>query len=153
MDEHQEIRQKLVELIEPILKDSFMELVDLDLIHGHHIRIKIDRLAGKVSIDDCAMVSKKVNAIPGIEDVVKGNYSLEVSSPGMDRPLNKKQDFERFKGSKAKVITHEPVDNSNVFIGLIKDFDGQVLLIGTGSGDARIDYSNIKKANLEIDVF
>lgn len=153
MDENLETRQKLIELIEPLLKDSFMELVDLDLIQGHHIRIIIDRPAGKVSIEDCAMVSKKVNTIPGLEDVVKGNYSLEVSSPGMDRPLKKKHDFERFKGSKAKVVTHDAVNNSNVFIGLIKDFDGQALLIGTASGDVRIDYANIKKANLEIDVF
>jgi ribosome maturation factor RimP len=153
MEESLKTREKLVEIIEPLIKDSFMELVDLEILPGRQIRVVIDRTQGKVSIEDCADISRKIGDIPGLEDVVKGVFSLEVSSPGIDRPLKKRDDFLRFKGSKVKIVTHQPVNNLTFFIGLIRDIEVNDVIIAQDGKETRIDLANVKKANLEIDVF
>jgi len=153
MDEMLQKREKFVEIIEPIIKDAFMELVDLDIQQGRHIRVFIDRPQGKISIADCADISRKIEKIPGLEDILAGNYSLEVSSPGIDRPLKKIEHFARFKGSKVKIVTLEPVEGLTFFIGLIRDVEGETVIISQGSKEIRIDFAKIKKANLEIDIF
>ncbi len=95
------------------------------------LQIMVELLDGStVSVDDCGKISRTVSALLDVEDLIKGAYSLEISSPGIDRPLVKPADFERFAGYVAKIETHRPLDGRKRFRGR---------LLGIAGGDVRID--------------
>src|SRR6476659_9969093 len=101
--------QKLIQLSEPVVAGQGYELVDLEFknepqVGGWVLRVFIDKPDG-VSLDDCAAVSRELSAVLDVEDAIPIAYSLEVSSPGLNRPLKKAADFERFVGKKAKIRT------------------------------------------------
>ena len=107
-----ETQKEIEELVAPILDDFGYELVDLQLRQeGRQVAlyIFIDKPGG-ITLDDCVEVSREVGAILEIEDPIKSAYRLEVSSPGLDRPLKKPADFERFTGRKAKLKSREMID-------------------------------------------
>ena len=122
-----------------------------------------DPLAG-VTHGDCANFSREFGTILDVEDAVPGSYTLEVSSPGLDRKLTKAADFERFTGSRMKVTTRNPVNNNRYFEGRLESFrDGQLKLdlsvaskksrkkMGVAASETNtisIDFSNVEKANL-----
>ena len=147
-----DVKLEIISAVEPVIKDYFMELVEIETgtAKNRYIRIKIDKPGSGVSVDECAHISKVINGL--LEDkIIKENYTLEVSSPGIDRPLTKPEHFERFRGKRAKIITFEKTEHSNVIKGKIKDFDGKLLKLETEKKDVIIEYGNIKKANLEIE--
>ena len=110
------------------------------------LRIFLDHPSGKVTHDHCADVSREVSTILDIEDVVPGNtYTLEVSSPGMDRKLYKAADYERFKGRLVKLTTFEPVNGNRHFEGRLVNFAGGFLTVDTA------DRGRTKKKSLKID--
>ena len=145
------VKIRLEEVIEPIIKDNFMELVDIEIAQWNHIRVKIGRINGNVSLDDCTFISRKIAEIEGLEGIITGNYSFEVSSPGIDRPLKKIADFVRFAGKKAKVVTIVKIQEEKVFLGFIKAVEGNDVL--KEHKEVRINFDNIKKARLEEEVF
>ena len=129
------------------------------------LRIFLDRLDGKVTHDDCANVSREVSTILDVEDTVPGStYTLEVSSPGMDRKLYKAADYERFTGRLAKITTFEPVNGNRYFEGRLKSCrEGRVTIDILDRGHSKkarasavqesgaymeIELANIEKANL-----
>ena len=124
-------------LITPILDDLGFELVDLQVVQDGRqmaLRIFIDKPAG-VTLDDCVVVSREAGAILEIEDPIKAAYRLEVSSPGMDRPLKKPADFERFAGQTIKLKTLRLADpdqrghTRKTFVGTLLGFkEGQIRL-------------------------
>ena len=146
-------------LVMPILDDLGFELVDLLLQQDGRqlaLRIFIDKPGG-VNLDACATVSREVGAILEIEDPIKSAYRLEVSSPGMDRPLKKPADFERFAGQKVKLKTLRLTDpdqrghTRKTFVGTLLGFeDGQVRLelSDKEGGLAVFPLAEIEKANL-----
>lgn len=104
--------EKIEQLIGPILDDKGLELVDLEFVREGHswaLRVFIDKDGG-VNLDDCAETSYEISALFEVEDPIATAYRLEVSSPGLDRPLKKVADFERFTGHLVKVITREGFD-------------------------------------------
>jgi len=106
------LQQKIETLIAPIAEDFQYELVDLEIKSeggGSVLRIFIDKPGG-ITLDDCVAMSREVGAILEIEDPIKSGYRLEVSSPGLDRPLKKPADFEKFSGSKVKLKSHNLID-------------------------------------------
>jgi len=108
-------------LIMPILTDLGMELVDLELKREGRdwfLRLFIDKPGG-VTLDDCVEVSREVSAILEVEDPIESAYRLEVSSPGLDRPLKKAADFERFAGSEASVKLRRPLEGRRNFEGVL----------------------------------
>ena len=121
--------------------------------------VNADWLAG-VTHEDCANYSQEVSTILDVEDVVPGAaYMLEVSSPGLDRKLSKASDYERFTGSRIKLMTREPVNGNRHFEGRLENFDGERLTLNIGAarkkkGKAQdekkveIDLANVEKANL-----
>ena len=126
---------------------------------GEILRVVLDRPGPaatpeeSVSIDDCARVSHELGTILDVEDFLPGAYTLEVSSPGLDRPLVKEADFRRFKGKKAKVRTRTPVEGQSVFRGVILDAgEGQVDLEVEPGRKIGISLAEIEKANLIIDI-
>jgi ribosome maturation factor RimP len=105
-----------------------------------------------VSVDDCARVSRDLSAILDVEDVVPSAYTLEVSSPGLDRPLRASADYERFTGRQAKIVMRERVDGQGFFRGKLGGLDGDAVLIDAEDGQRhRVPLQVITRANLEVE--
>ena len=126
--------------------------------NGMVLRIQIDRpgpaakAEDSVSVEDCAHVSRDLSAILDVEDVVPAAYTLEVSSPGLDRPLRRPDDFRRFAGRQAKIVMREKVDGQGYFKGKLGGFDGADVLIESENGKMhRVPFELITRANLEVE--
>jgi ribosome maturation factor RimP len=142
------------ELLEPILAEYRLELYDM-VFKGTGrkgmLRVYIDREEG-VTIDDCANVSRELGTLLDVHDVIEGSYTLEVSSPGLTRELRNPFDFMRYKGKKVKIKTEVAIQDRNVFIGKLLEYEDDCARVETESGTYVIPYSHIEKANLELDL-
>ncbi len=143
----------------PLVSSLGLELVETEYKReGRHmvLRIFIDREGG-VSLDDCAAVSRELSAVLDVEETVTGNYTLEVSSPGLNRPLKTRADYERYKGRLVKIKTSEPLPDEQgnrrkTFLGELEGVDGDVVCIHLREGQqARIPIDSVAKANLEFE--
>lgn len=127
----EEILERLGPRLEQIVSFAGMELVHVEARResgGMILRLYIDREGG-VTLDDCARISRQVSAELDADDPLPGRYTLEVSSPGLDRPLTRERDFERFAGSTVRVVTASPVDGQRHFKGRLDGLrDGSVQL-------------------------
>lgn len=116
------------------------------------IRIYIDKPGG-ITLDDCSDVSRDIEACLDTDDLIPTSYVLEVSSPGIERGLYSAEDFKRFSGSDARIKTAEPVEGKSSFVGTILNVEnGAVLVNDRLAGEVRIDLSNVKRANLKVDL-
>ena len=118
---------------------------------GTILRLYIDKQGG-VTLDDCAHVSEGVSAMLDVEDPIESAYHLEVSSPGLDRPLRKPADFARYKGRRVRVKTYGPVDgagNRKVFVGQLLGFENELVRIDVDGTPYNVPHAAIAKANLE----
>jgi len=135
----------------PVLSSLGVELVDLEYRRerrGWVLRLYIDREGG-VSLQDCQRVSEHVGDILDVEDLIDHPYSLEVSSPGLDRPLVKETDFERFAGRTVKISTREPVGNRSNFRGRLMGVDNHQVRIQLEEGEVlHLPAESIAKARL-----
>jgi ribosome maturation factor RimP len=129
---------------------------------GMVLRVRIDRPGAassaeeSVSVEDCARVSRDLSAVLDVEDIVPGTYTLEVSSPGLDRPLLGVDDYRRFAGRRAKVVMREAVDGQTYFKGRIDGVDendgAPVVVLDAEDGKRhRVPYAVITRANLEVE--
>ena len=125
---------------------------------GMVLRVRIDRpgpaasAEESVSVDDCANVSRDLSAILDVEDVVPTAYTLEVSSPGLDRPLRGVGDYERFAGRRAKLVMRQPIDGQGFFRGRLGGVDGGDVLIEAEDGRThRVPIGVITRAHLEVE--
>ncbi|HBA72536.1 MAG: ribosome maturation factor [Geobacteraceae bacterium GWC2_55_20] len=144
----------------PILESLGIELVDIEfgkVGRDAVLRLFIDKEGG-IMLDDCANVSRELSMILDVEDAISCNYTLEVSSPGLDRPLKKSSDYERFTGRLIKVRTYEPLqdDKGNkrkTFLGKLEGlFDGVIRMTLTEGQSASIPLERVAKANLEFEL-
>jgi ribosome maturation factor RimP len=150
----QETVDKISLIALPIVQESSLELVDVELVPSGRrwlLRIYIEREGG-VTISDCERVSRELDRILDVEDVIDHPYVLEVSSPGLMRPLKKKKDFERYKGKRCKIIARSPVDGKIDFRGEIVDVLGDDVEVSIEGDVHRIPLNEIKKANLEFEL-
>lgn len=146
----EETRQKLIELIEPLIESKGFELVHLDYIAGKQGRLHlyIDHDDG-ITISHCELISGIVSDMLDGLDPIPHAYTLEVSSPGLDRPLTKVKHFIRFLGEKVRVTTAEPIGGSSKFSGILKSANDQFIAVIKDDGsEVKISYDLIKKANL-----
>ena len=125
---------------------------------GHVVRVFIDRpgpaatAEESVSIEDCEQVNREMSTILDVEDPLPFAYTLEVSSPGLDRPLRGEDDYRRFAGRLAKVVVSEPVDNQKAFEGRLRGLDsGEVLLEGPNGRMHRLPLRLITRGKLEVE--
>jgi ribosome maturation factor RimP len=163
--------ERVREIAERVAASSGLEVVEVEILGGgkaRMLRVFLDKasagtdpLAG-VTHEDCANFSREFGTILDVEDVMPGSYTLEVSSPGLDRKLIKAADFTRFTGSRMKLTTREPVDNNRHFEGRLESFkDGRLTLdlsvashksrkkMGAVAGEKiEIEFANVEKANL-----
>jgi ribosome maturation factor RimP len=141
---------KLIKLIEPLVNELGVELVDLEYRSARkgHLCIYIDKPGG-VGIKDCEAVSRDVSELLDIRDPIPGSYVLEVSSPGVERTLRKKEDFQRFLGEAARLYTIEPVNGRKKFTGtLVQAQPGHVALLLEDGERVELPFTEIKKAHL-----
>ncbi len=133
-------------ILEKTLPGLGYELVDFELTAQGTLRVFIDQPGG-ITVEDCATVSNHLSRLFMVEDV---NYkNLEVSSPGLDRPLKKAADFVRFSGEQAKIKTRLPVEGQKNFIGRIERCENDVVTLSFDGKTADIELSNIDKARLK----
>jgi ribosome maturation factor RimP len=125
---------------------------------GMVLRVQVDRpgpaatAEESVSIEDCAKVSRDLSAILDVEDAVPSAYILEVSSPGLDRPLRKADDYRRFTGRRAKIVMREAIDGQGYFKGRLAGVEEHDVLIDTDDGRRhRVPLTAITRANLEVE--
>lgn len=140
-------------LVLPVLDELGFELVEVQFRReqrGWVLRLTIDSRDG-VSLDDCAAVSREVSQLLDIEDFIDQAYSLEVSSPGLDRPLKSMADFRRFIGRRARVKTIEPIDGQYVLIGTIKHAAGETVTLDVDRMEVNIPILQVSKARLEVE--
>jgi ribosome maturation factor RimP len=144
---------RLTQLVAPVVDDLGCELVELQFRReapGWVLRLIIDHENG-VGIDECARISREVSHLLEVEDPIEQAYSLEVSSPGLDRPLKKERDFVRCKGKKAKVVVRETIDGQNAFVGLIEEVTQESVTLRTDHGIIEIPFVRMKKARLVVE--
>jgi ribosome maturation factor RimP len=147
-------RGKIRQLIEPVIESEGMEIIDVECLKMKFrwlVRIYIDKEGG-VTIDDCSEISKQVGDILDVYDVLPGSYTLEVSSPGLDRPLTRDKDFIKYRGSAVRIKTIEKLDGAKNFHGMLVDYleeDGRKTLIVDVSGKSfHIPRDLVAKAHL-----
>jgi ribosome maturation factor RimP len=136
----------------PVLDDMGLELVEVQFRResaGWLLRLFIDREGG-VNVDDCASISRQISAYLEVEDLIEHAYNLEVSSPGLERPLKKKEDFVRFVGRKARIKLKEPIDGQRVFFGLLGPVDGNKIMLDVDGQQMEIDLNAVARARLSI---
>ena len=147
-----EIRQ----ILDPILESMGLLLWDIEFQrHGPKwlLRIYIEREDGGVTLDDCERVSRDLGTALDVEDIISHAYTLEVSSPGLDRTLTKPEHFARFAGSIVKIKTFQPINGQKVFRGMLLGSSGEGVIRIEGDREAVIEIplSNITKASLEVE--
>ncbi|HEY6806860.1 MAG TPA: ribosome maturation factor RimP [Pyrinomonadaceae bacterium] len=149
------IAQKVQEIAERVAIDHGLELVHSEVAGPENkpiVRVFIDKPQG-VTHDDCSEVSLHLGTILDVEDFIHASYTLEVSSPGLERGLYKRADYERFAGSDAKLKTRLPINGQRNFRGRVLGVEGdEVLFDDRTNGKVKIPLEIIKQANLEIDV-
>ncbi|MBT6297298.1 MAG: ribosome maturation factor RimP, partial [Nitrospina sp.] len=125
------IYQLVIDLIEPTLQGSEIKLVDVEykkIGKDWTLRVLIDKNQG-VTVFDCQKLSREIEDLIEIHELIKDHYVLEVSSPGLDRPLKKESDFVRNKGKQIQVNTDSPINNSKINTGTIRDFSNSTLFL------------------------
>src|SRR5277367_827370 len=158
----EEIVAKIAEIAERVADPEGLEIVDVQLLgagRGRLLRIFIDRPGGPpeqphgVSHADCEFISQQVGTILDIEDVIPGDsYTLEVSSPGLERKLSKPKDFERFVGHKAKVVLREPMENQRRWEGKLAGISEGIVALEPAAGRViHFPLDQVQKANLKFD--
>ena len=149
------IAQRVYEIAERIAIDHGLELVHTEVAGPDNkpiVRIFIDKPNG-VTHDDCSEVSLHLGTILDVEDFIHASYTLEVSSPGLQRGLYKRADYERFAGNDAKMKTRQPIEGQRNFRGRLLGVEGNdILFEDRTNGKVRIPLDIVTKANLEVDV-
>lgn len=131
------VEEIVAELAGPILKDNRCELVDVEFVKeggGWYLRIYIDKPGG-VTIDDCQVVSERVSVLLDETDPIPQSYYLEVSSPGIGRPLKKDSDFERYRGEHVEVKLYEPMRGEKIFEGELEGLENGNIVIRAGKNE------------------
>jgi len=134
------IDRRLADIVTPVIEGLGFELVRLRLQGGEtpNLQIMADRPDGGIVVDDCAKISTAVSATLDVEDPIEENYTLEVSSPGIDRPLTRLKDFDNFEGHEAKIETFELIDGRKRFKGELRGTEGNEVLIEIENQGAQV---------------
>lgn len=146
------LEQKISTMIEPVVADRGLSLVCVRLTGDNgESTLQVmaeDPKTRKIGIDDCAKLSREIAAILDVEDPINGRYRLEVSSPGIDRPLMREQDFVDFAGFEAKVEIFPPLDGQKRFKGILRGVENNAATLETETGPVALPLSSIQKSRL-----
>jgi ribosome maturation factor RimP len=140
------MRETLLKLLEPAVEALGYELVELEF-HSGVLRIYINRPEG-ITLDDCQKVSQQISAVLDVEDPIPGAYTLEVSSPGLDRPLRKPADFQRHTGERVRIELLLPCAGRRRFSGTLRGLESTEVLVEVDGTLFRLPLAQIGKARL-----
>ncbi|MGQ9366357.1 ribosome maturation factor RimP [Azospirillum sp. ST 5-10] len=144
---------RIEQIVSPSIEAMGYEVVRVQLSGTQRpvLQIMAERADGApMTVEDCADISRSVSALLDVEDPIAGAYTLEVSSPGLDRPLTRLKDFERFAGFEAKLEARVAIDGRKRFKGRLRGVEGDEVRIETEQGAAGIAFDNIQRAKLVI---
>lgn len=148
------VANRVEQIAQRVAESEGMEVVEVQVLGGGKsrlVRIAIDKPAG-ISHADCETVSQQVGTILDVEDIIPGHYTLEVSSPGVERKLLKPRDYERFRGKKAKITLREPVENQRHWEGILSGFEDGVISLEASQGKViQFRFDQVEKANLKFE--
>ena len=154
MTKREQYEQKTEEILLPIIEEHGFELVDVEYVKegsSWYLRAYIDKPGG-ITIDDCEAVSRKLSDQLDEKDYIEDAYILEVSSPGLGRPLKKEKDYKRSLGAEVEIRTYRMIEKQKEFIGILKGYDENTVTIETGDGTEKIfDKSDIALIRLPFD--
>mmetsp|Transcript_18034 Transcript_18034/g.27596 ORF Transcript_18034/g.27596 Transcript_18034/m.27596 type:complete len:234 (-) Transcript_18034:891-1592(-) len=144
------IDRRLAEIITPVIEDLGYELVRVRLMSGKETTLQImaDKPDGGIEVDDCGAISTAVSATLDVEDPILDAYTLEVSSPGIDRPLTRLKDFDMFEGYDAKLETDELIDGRRRFKGILAGVEDDEVLINVAEGTIGLKFEWLSDAKL-----
>jgi len=144
------IDRRLAEIVQPVIEGMGFELVRIRLMGGKTktLQIMAERPEGGIEVDDCAEISTAVSAVLDVEDPIEENYTLEVSSPGIDRPLTRLKDFDSWEGYEAKIETSELIDGRRRFKGVLAGTEGDEVLITIAEGTIGLKFDWLSDAKL-----
>lgn len=152
MIDRKAVEERAAVLAERIAAREGYELVQVEYVHQSGrwlLRLYIDSPEG-ITVDDCATVSRQVSTVLDVEDFIPQAYTLEVSSPGLDRPLVKGDDYRRFAGEPVTIRTRSPLDGRRRFKGVLQKFEGDVVTITDHAGEVfEIPLELVSKARLD----
>ena len=142
--------ERVAQIIIPVIEDMGFELVRIRIMGGEMktLQIMADKSQGGIEVDDCADISNAVSAVLDVEDPISDAYNLEVSSPGIDRPLTRLKDFEMFEGYEAKLETHDMIDGRRRFKGELAGVEGTEVLINVEEGTIGLEFDWLSDAKL-----
>jgi ribosome maturation factor RimP len=150
----QEVVSKIEEIVQRVAASDGIEVVEVEFkgSGGNQLlRISIDKPQG-ISHADCEMISQQVGTILDVEDIVPGHYTLEVSSPGVERKLLKPTDYSRFQGKKAKIVLRQPVENQRHWEGKLAGIQESTVSLEVGADRVlRFPLSQVERANLKFE--
>ena len=149
----QNVSSKVEDLIIPVIQRNNLDLADVQYVKEGkewYLRIFIDKPDG-INLDDCELISREVGQLLDENDPIKTSYILEVSSPGIERPLKKEKDYLRFLGSKVTIKTFDIINDQKIFVGYLKEFKEGIVTLSVDEKDINIALDKIASANLTID--
>ncbi len=142
--------EKIKAIIEPTVEAMGFELVRVTYGGAQRPKLQVmaERPDGTMTVDDCADLSHELSALLDVEDPISGEYILEVSSPGLDRPLTRLKDFERWKGFEARIELESPLDGRRRFRGILMGLEDGVIVLRVEGQVVRLDFEKVHKAKL-----
>jgi len=142
--------EKIKAIVEPVVESMGFELVRVTFGGQGRPRLQImaERADGTMTVDDCASLSQELSAVLDVEDPIESDYVLEVSSPGIDRPLTRRKDFERWAGFEAKLEMRTPIEGRRRFTGRLKGLDGERVILRVDDGEVGLPLEEVQKAKL-----
>jgi ribosome maturation factor RimP len=144
------IDRRMAEILTPVIEGMGFEVVRIRLMGGKTktLQVMAERPEGGIEVDECAEISGAISAVLDVEDPLEDAYTLEVSSPGIDRPLTRLKDFETFEGYEAKIETTEMIDGRRRFKGILAGVEGDEILINIEEGTLGLHYDWLSDAKL-----
>lgn len=150
-----DIPESVKKIAGPVISEEGMELIDVEYTReggGWTLRLYIDNDGG-ITLDDCSNISGQVGQLIEVNDLILHPYTLEVSSPGLNRPLKKENDFIKYKGKLVKLKLHDPIGEQKNFRGRLLDYTEGMIKIDTGNDTVSLPFNKIAKANLEYEEY
>lgn len=150
----EKVRDRVEKIANEVALGLGFEVEDIELLGSGRkmlLRVTIDKEGG-VTVDDCAEFSREFGAVLDVEDPVQGAYTLEVSSPGLDRPLKRPRDYEKSVGKLVKVVLTEKINGQGYLVGRLRAVGDDHILLLAGDREETVLFSNIKRARLEVEI-
>ncbi|RAK11127.1 ribosome maturation factor RimP [Halanaerobium saccharolyticum] len=150
------VAETVTDFVLPIAHSEDLNLIDVEFLKEGSdwvLRIFLENKDGDLTIEECETVSRALSIILDEEDPIDKSYILEVSSPGLERPLKTEEDFERFKGELIEVKTFKKINGQKKFVGILKNFEKEKIILNLkNEEEIAIDYSLVARANLTFEI-